>query len=101
MLKGLAEHIAVNRTVAGVHYPIDSWAGAALGVAIGQAILGLCDIKKNHKETILDPLSVDFNNTDFYDNPAKGGLTKGAPYNVTSKESFKWLWAEVIAEKQP
>ena len=38
-LRGLAERIAVNRTVAGVHYPIDSWAGAALGRIVGQVVL--------------------------------------------------------------
>ena len=34
----LAHRIAVNRTVAGVHYPIDSAAGAAMGCMIGEAI---------------------------------------------------------------
>lgn len=34
----LAHRIAVNRTIAGVHYPIDSRAGAHLGAAIGDAI---------------------------------------------------------------
>jgi hypothetical protein len=37
----LAHRIAVNRTVAGVHFPIDSAAGAMLGCAIGDAF---CDI---------------------------------------------------------
>ncbi|QGX99993.1 phosphatase PAP2 family protein [Roseovarius faecimaris] len=34
----VAQRIAVNRTVAGVHYPVDSAAGAALGCAIGTAV---------------------------------------------------------------
>ena len=34
----VAHRIAANRTVAGVHYPADSLAGAALGVAVGEAI---------------------------------------------------------------
>ncbi|GAB5434896.1 MAG: hypothetical protein FalmKO_00210 [Falsiruegeria mediterranea] len=34
----LAHRIAVNRTIAGVHYPIDSMAGAALGFSIGEAV---------------------------------------------------------------
>jgi hypothetical protein len=37
-----AERIAVNRTVAGVHYPIDTWAGAALGDAVGRIIIAKC-----------------------------------------------------------
>jgi hypothetical protein len=36
-----AERIAVNRTVAGVHYPIDSYAGATLGTMIGRTIVAL------------------------------------------------------------
>jgi hypothetical protein len=31
-----ASRIAVNRTIAGVHYPIDSAAGAVLGLTLGQ-----------------------------------------------------------------
>jgi len=37
----IAHRIAVNRTVAGVHFPVDSAAGAQLGIQIGTAILGL------------------------------------------------------------
>lgn len=35
----LAARIAVNRTVAGLHYPLDSAFGAVLGVTLGRAIL--------------------------------------------------------------
>ncbi|MGJ5175264.1 phosphatase PAP2 family protein [Bradyrhizobium oligotrophicum] len=42
LLSKLAERIAVNRTVAGVHYPIDTWAGAILGRAVGQIVLAKC-----------------------------------------------------------
>ena len=46
MVKGtpefrLAERIAANRIVAGVHFPVDTLAGAALGVTIGRAFLAL------------------------------------------------------------
>ena len=34
-----ASRIAVNRTVAGVHYPIDSACGAMLGIAVGRMVL--------------------------------------------------------------
>ncbi|TGN67880.1 phosphatase PAP2 family protein [Paracoccus liaowanqingii] len=35
----MAERIATNRTVAGLHWPIDSLAGAVLGVSLGQAVV--------------------------------------------------------------
>ncbi|MEP5730831.1 MAG: phosphatase PAP2 family protein [Sulfitobacter sp.] len=37
----LAHRIAVNRTVAGVHFPVDSAAGAVLGATLGEAICSL------------------------------------------------------------
>jgi hypothetical protein len=37
-LMAMAARIAVNRTVAGVHFPIDSFAGAILGFAVADVI---------------------------------------------------------------
>jgi len=45
----IAHRIAVNRTIAGVHYPVDSAAGAMLGRAIGEAILALAITKRPRK----------------------------------------------------
>ncbi|MEM6662045.1 MAG: phosphatase PAP2 family protein [Pseudomonadota bacterium] len=37
----LAHRIATNRVIAGVHYPVDSAAGAVLGCMLGEAIIAL------------------------------------------------------------
>ncbi len=101
MLRGLAERIAVNRTVAGVHFPIDSWAGAALGTALGRAILGRC----GQAPSALPSLSYaaqnsDFNDHDFAQNAAAHGLTEGADYTATATPNFSWLWDEAAGEHQ-
>ena len=38
----LAARIAINRTVAGVHYPVDSAAGAVLGITLGEYVVARC-----------------------------------------------------------
>ncbi|WP_214676207.1 hypothetical protein, partial [Escherichia coli] len=41
-LQRLAYRIAVNRTVAGVHYPVDSACGRVLGTLLGEFMVGRC-----------------------------------------------------------
>ena len=41
-LMRLAARIAINRTVAGVHFPVDSAAGALLGLTLGQYLVNRC-----------------------------------------------------------
>jgi membrane-associated phospholipid phosphatase len=45
-LMRLASRIAVNRTVAGVHFPIDSVAGAVLGLTLGQYLVARANPEK-------------------------------------------------------
>src|SRR5262249_53516801 len=37
-----ASRIAVNRTIAGVHFPVDSAVGAMLGLTLGRYLVGRC-----------------------------------------------------------
>ena len=41
-LMGLASRVAINRTVAGVHFPIDSVAGCILGLTLGEYFYRRC-----------------------------------------------------------
>ncbi|AZO79329.1 MULTISPECIES: phosphatase PAP2 family protein [unclassified Bosea (in: a-proteobacteria)] len=106
LLHKQAERIAVNRTVAGVHYPIDSWAGAALGVAVGQIILAKCG------EPSAGPVRYDYDAkaksdfllAHFLDDSkalAEGLTVNRAAFPVDVSPVFRWLWSEVKAEFVP
>lgn len=103
-----AERIAVNRTVAGVHYPIDTWAGAALGEVVGQIILANCKsgavIWRGYEAEDSDFLLADFRNP----SPGKdshtftNGLERAAQGNSISKSPlFAWLWSQTLNEFKP
>jgi membrane-associated phospholipid phosphatase len=95
LLSKLAERIAVNRTVAGMHYPIDTWAGAILGRAIGQIILAKCghERRRVHAYSYKADGERDFYDHEFArrENPDYG-VKKTGDFSVTSSPVFAWLW---------
>jgi len=100
LITKLAERIAVNRTVAGVHYPIDSWAGAILGRAVGQIVLSKCGIDSvvdgydycahGHCDFFVDEFSKG-KNPDF-------GVQEKGSVRVDSSDLFTWLWNKALKE---
>ena len=104
LVKQLANRIAVNRTVAGVHYPMDSWAGASLGQAIGGAILGRCGVSQSAKSITYTPTNTDFFGHDLYtllDGGTVGedyGIQIGANVQSSSSDLFEWLWNKALEE---
>jgi hypothetical protein len=107
LLAKQAERIAVNRTVAGLHFPIDTWAGAALGEAVGEMILARCRATDPTGTIIqtMRPRTYAAKNTDFFvknfDDAAKAssnGLTRQAAVHVDESELFKWLWQQAVDE---
>ena len=102
MLRGLAERIAVNRTVAGVHFPIDSWAGAALGTALGQVVLQLCGQTGAGAVTSLQytPGNDDFSDYQFTQQAVAHGLQQGATFSVSATDHFSWIWEKALTETQ-
>ncbi len=104
MLYRLASRIAVNRTVAGVHFPVDTLAGGSLGCAIGDALAGLV-IGAEPISGTLDPTkggpmaaSEDFNISmiaEIVPEPPKKTRKK------TKAPIFAELWAAAAKEWEP
>ena len=111
LMRGAAR-IAVNRTVAGVHFPIDTAAGQMLGLALGRYFIQRATTGQQFDTWRFDgeryPGSQDFDFHDFYD-PANG--TEGQGHNpdppyvdpIASTPPEKslilgWLWDEAKKE---
>jgi hypothetical protein len=102
LLRMTAHRIAVNRTVAGVHYPIDSWAGAMIGRQVGRLVLALARCGRPAVA-----LSCDANvrsTADFYFAdveplifPSPDADLPGAPA-IGPAQGFAWLWGKALAE---
>jgi hypothetical protein len=75
LVEAQAHRIAVNRTVAGLHYPMDSWAGTVIGHGVGAIIASLGQVAKEgekpveHKLAVLraDSNNIDYETPDIYD----------------------------------
>lgn len=124
MLMRQAARIAINRTVAGVHFPVDSAAGAVLGLTLGNYFVERCTQIAPNTSWSFDgrhyPDTLDFDWRAYFDpkNPAVGhdpeqtvppSDGQAAPYvrktNITNPEQnlirsrpLEWLWRMAAAE---
>jgi hypothetical protein len=105
-----AARIAINRTVAGVHFPIDSAAGLVLGLTLAKWFVGCCKPGVDYGAWTFDgsqyqPADRDFYLSDFFAGgelkPFAAVATAGA--TATSQAalpSLGWLWQRAVAEWQ-
>ena len=93
-----AHRIAVNRTVAGVHYPMDSKAGAALGIQLGRVMTGLMAGGTGPGPAIaLTPNAEADRDFTFAD--ASALLAPAAGQTVLPANGlFGWIWTQARAE---
>jgi hypothetical protein len=100
LVRAMAHRIAANRTVAGVHYPIDSWAGAMIGRQVGLMVLALCRGGGLGPALVCDAnarAGEDFLFADvaaaLYPDPEPAPT--GA---IAANPAFGWLWDKACAE---
>ena len=93
----IAHRIAVNRVVAGVHFPVDNAAGALLGLLLGEAVFALACGKAPPTATATAP---DF--TKWAGDVTPDVLDQALPADQTGKPDtatpLGWLWDRAQAE---
>jgi hypothetical protein len=93
-----AHRIAVNRTVAGVHFPMDSAAGCRLGLQLGRVLCALMGIGTVHGSGTYDPNDIpgrDFLYADLAPVLAPG---TGPLVPVIPDAPSTWLWTQARDE---
>jgi hypothetical protein len=107
-----AARVAINRTVAGVHFPVDSAAGQLLGLTLGEYFVQRCrppEIYEVFYPWRFDgenyPAADDFNWRLLYDAPNEMRLDEVFADRIISEGStpspsdlLNWLWAKAAAE---
>jgi hypothetical protein len=104
-----AARIAINRTVAGVHFPVDSVAGQLLGLTLGEYFVARCTGDKYRPRKFKGDA---YTPTDDFDwrklvdgdtgNPpagaAPGFADVGAPQATQQSPILEWLWKRAKKE---
>jgi len=112
LLMRQAARIAINRTVAGVHYPADSMAGQALGFAVAEYFIQRCTAGAANNVASLTfdgaayPGNQDFTGNEFYNPTTDAFMNPAPPYYarvagaITVRQSLplNWLWRQASNE---
>jgi membrane-associated phospholipid phosphatase len=109
-----ANRIAVNRTIAGVHFPIDSAAGQFLGLTLAEYIYQRCQgrdrdwrlVKARRFDAERFNAALDFQWRQQYDTALVAGHIPAAPYaqvfgaaqQIEGSTHLRWLWREARRE---
>ena len=99
-LQRQAARIAINRTIAGVHYPIDSVAGRILGTSLAEYFLARCDNTGARKFAAreFDPGNYPAANDFDWTATLPIAMTGGAALGAEPAEFVSWLWDKAAGE---
>jgi hypothetical protein len=113
-LMAQAARIAINRTVAGVHFPVDSLAGQFLGLGIAEYFFARCQpsvaaggaiSNVGHWTLDCDHAQInDFSGADIFNVALPGrvqtayAVRAAAGANVEGSDILNWLWNEALNE---
>ena len=118
MLLNAAGRISQNRTVAGVHFPVDSIAGSALGVQLGKYLVNrasgnaqLDDIDFNGEglaASLFEPAQLQLNagsDPMGIDVTALDGVSSHGAQPIPATNNFEsdpmaWLWGQAVCASQ-
>ena len=91
-----AARIAINRQIAGVHFPVDSGAGQVLGSALAEYFLFRCTGEGTLVPWTFDPK--DFGEKNDFDWTSWTPSTTGGVKCKTESGALGWLWLQARAE---
>jgi hypothetical protein len=95
----MAHRIAVNRTVAGVHFPMDSAAGSRYGLQMGRILVAAMTGGGTVQELPpFDPDDTPDADFRYAEQQALRAVTGGASVPVAADPVLNWLWAQAVAE---
>lgn len=108
-LERLAARIAVNRTVAGLHYPIDSAVGRLLGTSLADFFVARCTGKKLHERGFdgskfhgLKHAVIDFDpRVSMIDNKSGYYEYAGAASTISASPLLEFMWTKAAKEWLP
>jgi hypothetical protein len=102
-----AARVAINRTIAGLHFPVDSAAGQLLGLTLGEYFVSRCTGAGNYGTWHFDgeqyAPAADFNWREQFDTATDARVATSfasllADQPALASTVLGWLWNKALAE---
>ncbi len=100
-LERLAARIAINRTVAGLHFPADSHAGRVMAKSLAEYFLYMCSAvaASDVNARTIDPNDAKVDFDPAFGAPTVGGVAiAGLPGIPKSTSPMSWIWEQAAKE---